>query len=76
MPRKRSLESAHPQEKFQISEKEIAAVASESEWREGGSSTGKMRRQRCYGSDGSKDDREEEEELVEDTAGSEPVRRR
>jgi hypothetical protein len=59
------------QEKFQMSEKEIAAVAPESEWREGGSSTGKMRRRDVM--EAMDRDREEEEELVEDVEESETV---
>ncbi len=67
-------ESAPPQEKFQITEKEISAVAPESEWREGGASTGKMRRRDVMEAMDRKDDREEGEELVEDTASeAQPV---
>ncbi|HSE42578.1 MAG TPA: tetratricopeptide repeat protein [Acidobacteriota bacterium] len=60
------------QEKFQMSEKEITAVAPESEWREGGSSTGKMRRRDVMEAMDRVEDREEEE-LVEDEVTEEAV---
>ena len=43
-----------------MTEKEISAVAPESEWREGGASTGKMRRRDVMEAMDRKDDREEE----------------
>jgi hypothetical protein len=59
-------ESVPPVEKFQMTEKEITAVGPESEWREGGSSTGKMRRRDVMEAMERMDDRDEEE-LVEDS---------
>jgi tetratricopeptide (TPR) repeat protein len=52
-----------PEEKLQVRDEEIAAAAAESEWVEGGASTGKMRRRDVMEA---MDQREDEEELVED----------
>ncbi|MCI0615617.1 tetratricopeptide repeat protein [bacterium] len=58
----------HQEEKLQIKDEEIAAAAAESEWVEGGSSTGKMRRRDVMEAI---DQKEEEEELVEDADSEE-----
>src|SRR6185295_4251747 len=60
----------HQEEKLQIKDEEIASAAAESEWVEGGSSTGKMRRKDVMEA---MDQKEEEEELVEDAESEEEI---
>jgi hypothetical protein len=62
-------EPAEQEEKLKIKEEEITSAA-ESEWVEGGSSTGKMRRHDVMEA---MDQRDEEEELVEDSESEEAV---
>jgi tetratricopeptide (TPR) repeat protein len=64
------VQPVHQEEKLQIRDEEIAAAAAESEWVEGGASTGKMRRRDVMEA---MDQREEEEELVEDADAEEEV---
>lgn len=63
-------EPAEQEEKLQIKDEEITSAAAESEWVEGGSSTGKMRRRDVMEA---MDQRDEEEELVEDSESEEAV---
>jgi tetratricopeptide (TPR) repeat protein len=60
----------HQEEKLQIKDEEIASASAESEWVEGGSSTGKMRRHDVMEA---MDQKEEEEELVEDAESEEEI---
>lgn len=57
------------EERVHVTDGEIAAAAAESEWREGGASTGKMRRRDVMEAM----DRRDEEELVEDTEPEEEL---
>jgi tetratricopeptide (TPR) repeat protein len=58
------------EEKLQIKDEEMTSASADSEWVEGGSSTGKMRRRDVMEA---MDQREEEEELVEDSESEEAL---
>jgi tetratricopeptide (TPR) repeat protein len=61
---------AEQEEQIQIKEEEMTSASAESEWVEGGSTTGKMRRRDVMEA---MEQREEEQELVEDAENEEAV---